>query len=174
MPSRKYNQRKKDDPNFPKPPLTTWEQFAHDSKEVVKQRFVPGDSAADIVKLLQDHWLHGLSEKQRMKCRQESRKRQILYELVCKEYIKDKTCGPKRPPTAFFLFCQDVRESVKKANPNAGVTEMAKLLGQKWGALNSNKKATYISRSVQLKEAWKIKKKAYDDAVGKRRTVPTF
>ena len=174
MPSRKHTQRLKIDPNFPKAPKTQWEQFAEGVREVVKKKFVPGDSAEDIMKTLQNEWAEGVSESERMGYCKRYRKKKVLHELVCSEYVKDKTGGPKRPSTAFFLFCKDVRKTVKKANPDAGVTQMAKLLGQKWKALNEKKQTAYRTKSTELKEAWNIAKKAYEDTIRKRRIKPVF
>ena len=70
----------------------------------VKKKFVPGDSAEDIMKTLQNEWAEGVSESERMGYCKRYRKKKVLHELVCTEYVKDKTGGPKRPSTAFFLL----------------------------------------------------------------------
>jgi len=48
---------------------------------------------------------------------------------------------PKRPLSAYFLWANENRDSIKKANPNASITEMSKLLGDQWkGVSESDKK----------------------------------
>lgn len=47
---------------------------------------------------------------------------------------KKKEIGIKKPLTPYFLYCADKREGVKKANPDAKVTEISKVLGAWWKA----------------------------------------
>lgn len=42
---------------------------------------------------------------------------------------------PKRATTAFMLWLNDTRESIKKDNPGIKVTEIAKKGGEMWGEL---------------------------------------
>jgi len=63
-----------------------------------------------------------------------------------------KKTGPKRPPTAFFLFSADTRAAVKKANPSFKVTEVASELGKEWRNLSSDKRKAYITKAAAAKK----------------------
>jgi hypothetical protein len=56
---------------------------------------------------------------------------------------KDKKDKPKRPLNAYMVFAMEVRESVKKNNPTAGITDIAKKIGALWRALSDSEKAKY-------------------------------
>lgn len=46
---------------------------------------------------------------------------------------KKDPMAPKRPLSAFFLFCHDERPAVKQLYPAYSVGEAAKELGERWG-----------------------------------------
>ena len=58
---------------------------------------------------------------------------------------KEKPVKEKKPRklNAFMLFAKEKRESVKKNNPTAKVTEIAKKLGELWRALSNSEKQKY-------------------------------
>jgi len=51
--------------------------------------------------------------------------------------------APKRPLSAFFLFCHDERPAVKSLYPNYSVGEAAKELGDRWNKVTAEQKAKY-------------------------------
>ncbi len=57
--------------------------------------------------------------------------------------------APKRPLSAFFLFCHDERPAVKAIYPNYSVGEAAKELGERWNKVSAEAKAKYEAQ-VQL------------------------
>ena len=59
--------------------------------------------------------------------------------------------APKRPLSAFFLFCQDERPAVKAIYPNYSVGEAAKELGERWNKVTADTKAKYEARVQQDK-----------------------
>ena len=54
--------------------------------------------------------------------------------------------APKRPLSAFFLFCHDERPAVKAIYPNYSVGEAAKELGERWNKVTAEVKAKYEER----------------------------
>merc|ERR1711879_348069 len=63
--------------------------------------------------------------------------------------------APKKPTTAFFLFGKEMRSSIRAENPEAGVAQIGKILGQKWGELSTEEKEAYKKRCNEEKEAFK-------------------
>ena len=57
--------------------------------------------------------------------------------------------APKRPLSAFFLFCHDERPAVKEKFPTYSVGEAAKELGERWNKVTPETKAKYEAQ-VQL------------------------
>ncbi|CAD7678998.1 unnamed protein product [Nyctereutes procyonoides] len=50
---------------------------------------------------------------------------------VTKKKLKDPN-APKRPPSAFFLFCSEYRPKIKGEHPDLPIGDVAKKLGEMW------------------------------------------
>lgn len=50
---------------------------------------------------------------------------------------------PKKALTAFFLYRQDVYDSVRRDNPEAKVTEMSRIISDMWNGLDRKEKDVY-------------------------------
>jgi len=59
--------------------------------------------------------------------------------------------APKRPLSAFFLFCADERPAVKALYPGHSVGEAAKELGERWNKVSADVKAKYEAKAAQDK-----------------------
>merc|ERR1711964_265391 len=66
---------------------------------------------------------------------------------------KDKT-APKRPLTAFFVFANTIRDSVRQNNPEASIGEIGKILGQEWNSLDESAKQSYQAKANKNKEKY--------------------
>ena len=59
--------------------------------------------------------------------------------------------APKRPLSAFFIFCHDERPAVKSIYPNYSVGEAAKELGERWNKVSAEVKSKYEAKAGQDK-----------------------
>lgn len=71
---------------------------------------------------------------------------------------KDKTDDgqpkKKRAMGPYMLFAQSIRAQLKQDNPTLKVTELAKLTGQRWGALNAEEKQKFApAKPVESQDA---------------------
>lgn len=71
--------------------------------------------------------------------------------------------APKRPLSAFMLYCKEHRETVKSNNPEVTFGGMGKLLGQQWGALDEEQKKKYTKLAETEKKRYKDEMETYDD-----------
>jgi hypothetical protein len=55
--------------------------------------------------------------------------------------------APKRPLSAFFLFCADERAAIKAVHPTYSVGEVAKDLGEKWNKVTPDVKSKYEAKA---------------------------
>merc|ERR1712127_1304 len=62
--------------------------------------------------------------------------------------------APKRPLSAFFLFCADERPAVKAIYPNYSVGEAAKELGERWNKVSAEAKTKYEATAQQEKAGY--------------------
>lgn len=59
--------------------------------------------------------------------------------------------APKRPLSAFFMYCADERAPIKAAHPSHSVGDIAKELGEKWNKVTPDVKAKYEAKAAQDK-----------------------
>ncbi|KAK4672942.1 hypothetical protein QC763_107390 [Podospora pseudopauciseta] len=60
--------------------------------------------------------------------------------------------APERPPSAYVLFSNKMREELK--GRNLSFTEIAKLVGENWQSLNASEKEPYESQAQAIKERY--------------------
>ncbi|XP_039265455.1 high mobility group protein B2-like [Styela clava] len=71
--------------------------------------------------------------------------------------------APKRPQSAFFLFCGDRRAEIKKENPSFTVGDIAKKLGKLWSEASKDIKEKYDDLGKLAKKQYEKDLKAYKD-----------
>uniref|UniRef100_A0A3P9IM38 High mobility group box 2a n=1 Tax=Oryzias latipes TaxID=8090 RepID=A0A3P9IM38_ORYLA len=69
--------------------------------------------------------------------------------------------APKRPPSAFFVFCSDHRPKIKEDNPGISIGDIAKKLGELWATQSAKDKAPYEAKAAKLKEKYEKDVAAY-------------
>ena len=69
--------------------------------------------------------------------------------------------APKRPLSAFFLFCADERPNVKAKFPQYSVGETAKELGERWSKVSADLKAQYEAKASQEKQRYERESEDY-------------
>lgn len=62
--------------------------------------------------------------------------------------------APKRPRSAYILFCNDKRAGVREANPDMKMPQIAKELGKMWNGLKEKKKKPYLDSAAKDKERY--------------------
>jgi len=162
----------KKDPNAPRRANTSYILFCGDQREKVKKSN-PNMSATEITTKLGELW-KALSEKDKKKYTDLAAKDKARYEQEMESYVpppedeleektkrgrgKKERTGPKRPLTAYMLFCQDKRPEVKDSNPNMNGTEITTKLGELWKALSEKDKAPYVARQATDKSRYETEK----------------
>lgn len=71
---------------------------------------------------------------------------------------------PKRPPTAFMLWLNNARESIKAENPGINVTEIAKKGGEMWRELKD--KSEWEAKAAKAKKEYAASMKEYEASGG--------
>lgn len=70
---------------------------------------------------------------------------------------------PKRAKSAYFVFAEQRRSSLKSENPTLRMPEVAKLLGKEWRELTAEGKKTYEDLSRKDKERFDKEEQKYVD-----------
>lgn len=74
--------------------------------------------------------------------------------------------APKRPLSAFFLFCHDERPNVKAIYPTYGVGDVAKELGDRWNKVSPETKTKYEAKANVDKLRYEQVKLKYEQEMG--------
>uniref|UniRef100_A0A2K6GGP4 High mobility group protein B1 n=1 Tax=Propithecus coquereli TaxID=379532 RepID=A0A2K6GGP4_PROCO len=77
-----------------------------------------------------------------------------------KKKFKDPN-APKRPPSAFFLFCSEYRPKIKGGHPGLSIGDVAKKLGEMWNNTAADDKQPYEKKAAKLKEKYEKDIAAY-------------
>ena len=77
-----------------------------------------------------------------------------------KKKFKDPN-APKRPPSAFFLFCSEYRPKIKGEHPGLSSGDVAKKLGEMWNNTAADDKQPQEKKAAKLKEKYKKDIAAY-------------
>jgi hypothetical protein len=81
--------------------------------------------------------------------------------------------APKRPLSAYMLFCQANRKKVVKDHPKEPITEIAKMLGSMWNKLGKSDKKEYEEKHDKLKTQYEKEMKKYKPSKETKETKGT-
>ena len=96
-----------------------------------------------------------MAEKEAKAKEDAAKKKEKEAAKAAKEAEKERKAAlPKKPQSGYFMFSNEKREEFKAANPDAKVTDMAKLLGEAWGKLSDEEKAPYEAKAKEDKERY--------------------
>ncbi|XP_026048710.1 high mobility group protein B1-like [Astatotilapia calliptera] len=104
-----------------------------------------------------------MSPKEKGKFEDMAKQDKLCYEREMKNYVPPKgqkkkrfkdPNAPKRPPSAFFLFCADFRPKIKSENPGLSIGDTAKKLGEMWNSSSAEEKQPYEKKAAKLKEKY--------------------
>ncbi|KAF9782342.1 hypothetical protein BJ322DRAFT_1075684 [Thelephora terrestris] len=70
--------------------------------------------------------------------------------------------APKRPPSSYLLFQNEVRQAMKRANPSMANHEILTNISQRWAQMRPEEKETYSRRQEEAKAVYKQEKLDYD------------
>ena len=74
--------------------------------------------------------------------------------------MKDKD-APKRPASAYFLWCGEERQRIKAELGNLSTPQMAKELGSRWSSVDPDTKARYEKMAETEREKYRVAKQNY-------------
>lgn len=71
--------------------------------------------------------------------------------------------APKPPVSAYIHFSSDAREAIKKANPDAKLPELSKLLGAKWKDIGETEKKKFTDIASKDKARYEAEMVEYEN-----------
>ncbi|XP_045520691.1 high mobility group protein DSP1-like isoform X2 [Pieris brassicae] len=162
-------------PNKPRGRMTAYAFFVQSCREEHKKKY-PDENVvfAAFSKKCAERW-STMSEKEKMRFHEMADQDKKRYDLEMKDYVPPKFTkvrgrkrqqpkdpnAPKRSLSAFFWFCNDERSKVKANNPEYTMGDIAKELGRRWAAADSDTKTKYESLSETDKARYDREMTAY-------------
>jgi len=164
----------KRDPNKPRGRMTGYAYFVQTCREEHKRKH-PDEQVvfAEFSKKCAKRWKE-MNDKEKKTFNDMTEMDRIRYEREMKKYVsrggkaakrtkkKKDPNAPKRPQSAFFLFCADHRGPLRASNPSFSVGDIAKQLGKKWAECSTETRKIYSDKS-------EIEKAKYVQAMEKYR-----
>ncbi|XP_007430093.1 high mobility group protein B2 [Python bivittatus] len=157
----------KGDPNKPRGKMSSYAYFVQTCREEHKQQH-PDSSVnfGEFSKECSGRW-RSMSDKEKSKFEEMAKGDKIRFEREMKDYIPSKEKekkdpnAPKRPPSAFFLFCSEHRPKIKSDNPGLSIGDTAKKLGEMWSEQTAKDKLPFEQKAAKLKEKYEKDIAAY-------------
>ncbi|XP_019944059.1 high mobility group protein B1b [Paralichthys olivaceus] len=151
------------DPKKPRGKMSSYAYFVQTCREEHKKKH-PGASVnfSEFSKKCSERW-KTMSQKEKGKFEDMAKLDKVRYEREMTSYIPPKgqkkkrfkdPNAPKRPPSAFFLFCADFRPKVKIDTPGLTIGDTAKRLGEMWNGSSPENKQPYEKKAAKLKEKY--------------------
>jgi len=69
--------------------------------------------------------------------------------------------APKRPRSAYILYCTEKRNEVKNEHPDAKPADLMKMMGEMWNALSESKKKDFTDKAKEDKTRYNDQMKNY-------------
>jgi len=182
--SRRLASVKLKDENAPERPLNAYTLFVKERSIVLKDQSSESLSFSDISKACATQW-KALSEGEKQQYHDqvkphvdEFKKKMIAYKQS-EEYANFKIqkaahdkrekmkefklpSAPKKALTAYIYYGLDNRAKLKEANPDASLTDMAKMLGAAWKNLPEEEKLVYEEKAKQDKIRYEEEKEQHE------------
>ncbi|KAM4611933.1 high mobility group protein B2a [Polymixia lowei] len=159
------------DPNKPRGKTTSYAYFVQTCREEHKKK-QPGASInfSEFSKKCSERWKI-MSSKEKVKFEDMAKTDKVRYDREMKSYVPPKGVkggkrkkdpnAPKRPPSAFFVFCSEHRPKIKGDHPGISIGDIAKKLGELWSKQSPKDKAPFEAKAAKLKEKYEREVAAY-------------
>ncbi|XP_063061914.1 high mobility group protein B1b [Engraulis encrasicolus] len=151
------------DPRKPRGKMSSYAYFVQTCREEHKKKHPEASvNFSEFSKKCSERW-KTMSAKEKGKFEDMAKADKVRYEREMKNYIPPKgekkrrfkdPNAPKRPPSAFFIFCSDFRPKIKGENPGLTIGDIAKKLGEQWNGSPAEVKQPYEKKAAKLKEKY--------------------
>jgi len=133
----------------PKRPLSAYFLFTGEMRAKVKAN-EPTLANTEIVKKMGEMW-RGLPPAEKKPYEDSASKAKAEYDAKYKVPVSKE---PKRPLSAYMLYSNSARPTVKAANPTAAFGDIAKLIGAQWREMTPAAKVEWQEAEAKAKEAF--------------------
>lgn len=89
---------------------------------------------------------------------------------------KERYGKPKRPMSAYILFTNEHRDSMRRKYPDEKMTDITKRLADKWNNMSDSEKEKYVAQASREKSRYQSAKRVYMEgrAMGRELNIPVM
>jgi len=145
---RKLREKKEAKPRKSK---SSFNYFFKDKFEAARKEAGDKSSVGDVTKIIGQKWAAS-TPAEKKKYEVQSEKDKDRYQKEMKAY--KLTLPPKRSLSSFMVFSKKESQKLREDQPQHSVAVIAKLLGQKWGALSAEQKVPFETEAKKLKDQY--------------------
>uniref|UniRef100_A0A8C0CRE8 High mobility group protein B1 n=1 Tax=Balaenoptera musculus TaxID=9771 RepID=A0A8C0CRE8_BALMU len=149
----------KGDPKKPRSKTSSYALFVQTCREEHEKKHPDASVSFSVFsKKCSERW-KTMSAKEKGKFKDMSKADKARYEREMKTYIPPKgetkkfkgPNAPKRPPSAFVLFCSEYHPKIKGEHPGLSTGDAAEKLGEMWSNTAAEDKQPYEQKAAKLK-----------------------
>lgn len=170
-PTRKRKPKK--DPNKPKRNMSAFFLYSNANRARIKEEN-PGIKFGQVAKLLSEEFKQ-ISESERAKYDKLAQADKERYqremedyeppsdeeEVTTKKRKKKDPNAPKRNMSAYFIYSQEIRSTVREENPEAAFGEIAKIISRQFKELSESERKRLDDLAIADKERYQSEMAAY-------------
>ncbi|XP_037397357.1 high mobility group protein B2-like isoform X1 [Pygocentrus nattereri] len=143
------------DPNRPNGRTSAYAFFVLSCRDELRKRSPTSPvNFSTFSKDCSEQWT-AMSPSEKKKFEDMAKADQARYEEEMKHYVPPKDVGkkepPKKPTSAFFIFCSELRPTLRSEYPNFSLSEIAKKLVEMWSKLDTEGRAPFEQKAVLLR-----------------------
>ena len=75
--------------------------------------------------------------------------------------------APKSKKTSYLIYANEVRDEIRKKNPNKAISDITKIIGTQWNALSEDEKQKYVELANADKERYEQEFHEYEQSLFK-------
>lgn len=177
-PARGHRRGVKRNPDAPKRPMSPYVTFVKAKWSETYERMGPSAAAKDVMRALGNVWNSmGEDGKEEWKTLSDADKARYAEEMKlfdgpvtvphdrrkkgAKKRGKKDPNAPKRGASAFLLFANDKRQTLREAHPDKHNVEISKMLGAIWKAADDETKAPYLEAESLARQRYDKEMESY-------------
>lgn len=173
VPVKKRRSKSGKDPNKPKRNMSAFFLYSNANRDRIKLEN-PGIKFGQVAQLLSAEFKQ-ISATERAKWDAKALEDKERYQRQMEHYVppddleddgprkkkKKDPNAPKRNMSAFFLYSNDIRPTVKLQNPDAKFGDIAKIISRQYKALSEKELAVYNKKAAEDKERYQRQMRIY-------------
>uniref|UniRef100_A0A8C7FSD7 FACT complex subunit SSRP1 n=1 Tax=Oncorhynchus kisutch TaxID=8019 RepID=A0A8C7FSD7_ONCKI len=105
-------------------------------------------------------------DSDREKKKRPAKKAKVVKERKPRKKKPKDSGAPKRPMSAYFLWLNASRESIKAEHPGISITEISKRAGEMWRELGKEQKVEWDGKAEEAKKDYEVAMREYRESGG--------